>query len=162
MSESVYLRVDKGVLVPADSYAAGQLRTRRFKVGDVLKGKLTKLRNAKFNRLVHRIGQLVVANIDAFQGMDAHTALKRIQLEGNIACEQLALTMPNVGVVMAKVPRSLSFESMDEGECVTLQDPAKPTSRSRAHGLPALRSVRIVTVALVDGMALVRGGKTQR
>ena len=126
MSESVYLRVDKGVLVPADSYAAGQLRTRRFKVGDVLKGKLTKLRNAKFNRLVHRIGQLVVANIDAFQGMDAHTALKRIQLEGNIACEQLALTMPNVGVVMAKVPRSLSFESMDEGE---YQDVARSMCR---------------------------------
>ena len=126
MSESVYLRVDKGVLVPADSYAAGQLRTRRFKVGDVLKGKLTKLRNAKFNRLVHRIGQLVVTNIDAFQGMDAHTALKRIQLEGNIACEQLALTMPNVGVVMAKVPRSLSFESMDEGE---YQDVARSMCR---------------------------------
>ena len=75
---------------------------------------------------MHRIGQLVVANIDAFQGMDAHTALKRIQLEGNIACEQLALTMPNVGVVMAKVPRSLSFESMDEGE---YQDVARSMCR---------------------------------
>ena len=48
--------------------------------------------------------------------MDAHTALKRIQLEGCIACDQISLNLPDVGVVIAKVPRSLSFESMDETE----------------------------------------------
>jgi len=50
-------------------------------MNDVVAAQITKLRNPKFNRLVHRIGQLVVANIEAFAGLDAHTAIKRMQLE---------------------------------------------------------------------------------
>lgn len=114
--EKIYLRVIKGALVPADSYAASVLRERGYKVGDLIKADMTKPRNPKFNRLVHRIGQLVVANLDAFHGMDAHKALKRIQLEGNIACDEIAITVQNLGMVMAKIPQSISFEAMDEGQ----------------------------------------------
>ena len=116
MSESVYLRVDKGALVPADSYAAGQLRTRQFKVGDVLKGKLTKLRNPKFNRLVHKIGQLVVANIESFHGAETHKAIKRLQIEANAGCEEIAVLLPGFGMAIHRTPKSLSFENMDEME----------------------------------------------
>jgi len=114
--EKIYLRVIKGGFVPADSYAQSRLRERGYNVGDLIKADITKPRNPKFNRLVHRIGQLVVANLDPFSGMDAHKAIKRLQLEGNIACEEIAITVPNVGMVMAKIPQSLSFENMDEGE----------------------------------------------
>ncbi len=112
----IYLRVSKGALVPADSYAETKLRERNYRVGDLLKADLKKPRNPKFNRLVHRIGQLVVSNLDAFSGMDAHKALKRLQLEGNIACDELAISMPGLGMVTVKQAQSLSFESMDEGE----------------------------------------------
>lgn len=91
--ERIYLRVDKGCLVPADSYAASKLRERNYRVGDLLAAELVKPRNPKFNRLVHRIGQLVVANIDAFAGMDAHAAVKRLQWEGNIQCEEVGVSM---------------------------------------------------------------------
>ncbi|MEO6147334.1 MAG: hypothetical protein ABIT70_09850 [Sulfuriferula sp.] len=114
--ERVYLRVVKGGLEPADSYAATQLRTKNYRVGDVLGASLTKLRNPKFNRLVHKIGQLCAANIDAFIGMDAHKVIKRLQLEGDICCEALAIVMPGVGMVTVKIPQSISFESMDEAE----------------------------------------------
>jgi hypothetical protein len=114
--ERVYLRVIKGGLEPADSYAATQLRNKKYRVGDVLGASLTKLRNTKFNRLVHKIGQLCAANIDAFNGMDAHKVIKRLQLEGNIACEELAIVMPGVGMVTVKIPQSISFEAMDEAE----------------------------------------------
>jgi len=114
--EKIYLRVVKGGFEPADHYAATRLREKSYKVGDVIGASLTKLRNPKFNRLVHRIGQLCAANIDAFHGMDAHRVIKRIQLEGNIACEELGIVVPNVGMVVAKIPQSLSFETMDEGE----------------------------------------------
>lgn len=114
--EKVYLRVIKGALVPADEQAAQKIRARGFKVGDVLQADLVKLRNPAFNRLVHRIGSLVVANIDAFEHMDAHQALKHIQAEANIACTTQMVDMPGIGRCMVTIPKSLSFDSMDEGE----------------------------------------------
>lgn len=114
--EKIFLRVIKGALVPADDYAREKIRSRGFKVGDVLQADLVKLRNPAFNRLVHRIGSLVVANIEAFAGMDAHDALKQIQAEGNIACTQQIVDMPGIGRCMVTIPKSLSFDNMDEGE----------------------------------------------
>lgn len=114
--DKIYLRIEKGALVPVDSYAAQQLRSRNYKVGDVIKADLTKLRNPKFNRMVHRIGQLVVANIESFAGLDAHQAVKRLQIEGRIACDEIGINVQGFGMVIQFIPRSLSFESMDEAE----------------------------------------------
>lgn len=114
--ERIYLRVIKGGLVPADEYAASRLREKSYKIGDVLAASITKLRNPRFNRLVHRIGQLVVANIEAFSGLDAHTAIKRLQIEGRIACDEIGIMVPNYGIVVQVIPRSISFDTMDEGE----------------------------------------------
>lgn len=114
--ERIYLRVDKGCLVPADNYAASKLRERNYRVGDLLAAELVKPRNPKFNRLVHRIGQLVVANIEAFAGLDAHKAIKRIQIEGKVFCEEIGIHVPGYGMLVQLIPRSLSFESLDEGE----------------------------------------------
>ena len=114
--ERIYLRVAKGALVPADNYAASLLRSRGYAMNDLLAAELVKPRNPRFNRLVHRIGQLVVANIESFSGMDAHQAIKRIQIEGKVACEEIGISVANYGMVIQLIPRSLSFESMDEGE----------------------------------------------
>lgn len=114
--ERIYLRVDKGCLVPADNYAQTLLRERGYRMGDLLAAELKKPRNPKFNRLVHRIGQLVVANIDPFSGLDSHTAIKRLQIEGKVFCEEIGIYVPGYGTVIQLIPRSLSFESMDEGE----------------------------------------------
>lgn len=114
--ERIYLRVAKGALVPADNYAASLLRSRGYAMNDLLTAELVKPRNPRFNRLVHRIGQLVVANIESFSGMDAHQAIKRIQIEGKVACEEIGISVANYGMVIQLIPRSLSFESMDEGE----------------------------------------------
>ena len=116
--ERIYFRVSKGCLIPADSYAASKLRERGYGMNDLLSAELTKPRNPKFNRLVHRIGQLVVSNIEAFAGLDAHQAIKRLQIEGKVACEEIDVMVANYGMVIQLIPRSLSFESMDEGEYV--------------------------------------------
>lgn len=128
--ERIYLRVDRGCLVPADSYAASKLRERGYKIGDLLAAELVKPRNPKFNRLVHRIGQLVVANIDAFAGIDAHKAIKRLQIEGKVFCEEIGIHVPGYGMLIQFIPRSLSFESMDEGE---YQEAAKAICRTIAE-----------------------------
>lgn len=140
--EKIHFRVIKGGLVPADQYAESLLRNKHFKIGDVVGAEIRKLRNVKFNRLVHRIGQLCAANIEEFSGMEAHSIIKRIQLEGNICCDEIALkihgfdsqvwkyvkpvvepilamvgfNINNDGFMIARIPRSLSFQSLDEAE----------------------------------------------
>lgn len=114
--EKVYFRVSKGALIPADPYAASVLRDRGYHLGDLLAADLTKPRNPKFNRLVHQLGQLVVANLDAFSGLDAHKAIKRLQIEGKVACDEIGIMVAGYGTVIQLIPRSLSYQSMDEGE----------------------------------------------
>ena len=128
--ERIYLRVIKGALVPADPCQASKLRERGYHLDDLIAADLTKPRNPKFNRLVHQLGQLVVQNIDAFSGLDAHKAIKRLQIEGRIACDEIGVMVANFGMVIQFIPRSLSFESMDESE---YQEAAKGICRTIAE-----------------------------
>ena len=112
--EKLMLRVCKGGFQPADNFTTERLREKGFKVGDIVAEELTKPRNPQFHRLVHAFGRLLSENLDAFEGVDAHTCLKRIQLEGNIACDEIAIVFPGVGPCTYRIPQSLSFSSMDE------------------------------------------------
>lgn len=114
--ERIYMRVVKGGFAPADACAQSKLRERGYKVGDLVVVDVCKPRNPKFNGLVHKLGMLAVENIPAFSGFDAHRAIKRLQLEGKIACDEIGYMIPGYGMAIQFVPRSLSFESMDEGE----------------------------------------------
>jgi len=115
-SKRIFFRFSNNGLLPADSWAASQLSEKRFQNGDIVSAQLWKLNNPAFHRLIHRIGQLCASNIEAFEGMDAHRVIKRIQLEGNIACEEIIGTLPKVGAVTWRIPRSIAFDSMDDGE----------------------------------------------
>jgi hypothetical protein len=109
-------RVAKGALVPYDNATVAYLRDRRYGMGDVLGAVLTKPRNPRFHRLAHALGALLAENIEAFEGVEAHQVLKRLQIEANVGCDEIALNFPGVGPCTYRVPRSLSFESLDEGE----------------------------------------------
>lgn len=109
-------RVDKGCLLPFDSFTIAQLRAKGYGMGDVLQAELSKARNPGFHRLAHQLGSLLAENLDMFAGWDAHAVLKRLQIEGNIGCDEIAVIFPGVGPYAHRVPRSLSFASMDEGE----------------------------------------------
>jgi len=115
MRDKIALRVIKGGLVPANTYARDQLRERGFKVNNLIYADLIKARNPRFNRLVHAIGKMVSQNIEGFPP-DAHAALKKLQLEGNIACDTQAMEIPGVGECLVRLPKSLAFHKMDEGE----------------------------------------------
>lgn len=107
------LRVVKGGFAPADGYTAERLRGR-LKVGDIVAATISKPRNPGFHRLAHALGKLLADNLDAFEGMEAHGVLKRLQIEGNIACDAIAVVFPGVGPCEYRIPQSLSFASMDE------------------------------------------------
>lgn len=117
--ERLLLTVAKGALQPADGYTAKRLRERGYRVGDMLLAELRKPRNPGFWRLAHRLGTLIAENIDDYSGMDAHDVLKRIQIEGDIACDMVPAFMEIMGQrikVNQRIPRSLSYASMEQGE----------------------------------------------
>jgi len=110
------MKVSKGALIPADVHTNAMLRDRKYTTGDIVSITISKCRNPDFNRLVHRIGGLCAANIDAFSGMDSHKVLKRLQIEADIGCEHIMIMIPGLGAVEQRIPLSLSFDSMEEGE----------------------------------------------
>lgn len=145
--ERFALRVRKGGFDVADATTTERLRQKRYHIGDLVFAQITKPRNPLFHRLVHRFGTLVSRNIDDFAGIDAHAVLKRLQVEANVGCDEMAVDIgtvwpvvvawvrENLGAPFAtvlssaldalgrtaakvpvRIPRSLSFESMDEGE----------------------------------------------
>ena len=114
--ERFALRVRKGGFDVADASTLMRLRAKRYNIGDLIFAEIKRPRNPLFHRLVHRFGTLVATNIEAFNDVDPHSVLKRLQIEGNIGCDEVGLNFPGVGPCTYRIPRSLSFESMDEGE----------------------------------------------
>jgi len=115
MAERFMLRVQKGCLVPADEHTKARLREKGLHFGDVLAAELRKPRNPQFHRWAHAFGQMVADNIEAFEGVSAHAVLKRLQLESNTGCDEIPLILNGMACAY-RVPKSLSFSSMDEGE----------------------------------------------
>jgi len=107
-----------GLMPVADT--ANVMRDRKYRVGDTVFAILSKPRNPKFHRLVHAFGEMIKENIKGFEFMDAHQVLKRLQVEGDIGCDEIAVVFPGIGPTTYRIPRSLSFESMDEGEFSTV------------------------------------------
>ena len=114
--ETFLLTVTKGALVPADGFTRERLASKGYRTGDVLTATLRKERNGNFHRLAHVFGELVAQNVDDFRGMSAHKVLKRLQLEAGIACEEMQLKVKDLWLVTVKLPKSLSYADMDDGE----------------------------------------------
>ena len=114
--ERILLRVERGALVPADAHSQQRLRERGYRVGDVLAAELIKPRHPGFWRLAHRIGTLCVQNLDAFYGLSPHQAIKKLQFDAGVGCDITETEIPGLGVLLSKQPRSLAFESMEQGE----------------------------------------------
>lgn len=132
-----------GCLVP-DSWASQHLlRERKYRTNDLVRATLTLPRNNKFFRLVHQLGTLVRNNIQSFEGLKSHDAIKRLQRESGICCDIVAIdASPVVSAILAAAesilgevparmlravlpeikqidvlePQSLAFDSMDESD----------------------------------------------
>ena len=114
--ERILLRVERGALVPADAHSQQRLREKGYRVGDILAAELIKPRHPGFWRLAHRIGTLCAQNIDAFSGLSPHQAIKKLQFDTGLWCDITETEIPGLGTLVSKQPRSLAFESLDQGE----------------------------------------------
>lgn len=149
-AEPIGLRfaIDKNgtyLFAPASSSDQERLRAKRMNHGDLVFVDFRKPRNVGFHRLAHALGKMVVENVEDFDHLTPHEALKRLQVESGAGCEILHVEMStiwkdisewiaiNLGasfatvlkeslkamgvksrMVAIRVPRSLSFDSMDQ------------------------------------------------
>lgn len=105
-----------GALVPAHPSDARLLRERKFTTGREVRAELKQSRNQAFHRLAHALGHLLVDNLEGFEMLDAHGALKRIQREAGVCCEPVEIDLGPLGKVLAQQARSIAFDEMEEGE----------------------------------------------
>lgn len=88
------------------------LKERGWKKGDEVRAEFKRPRNVAFHRLAHAIGALLVDNVEGFETMDAHDAIKRVQRESGVCCEEVEIDIPGMGKLLAKQAESLSFDEM--------------------------------------------------
>lgn len=106
-----------GAFIPDGPIARNECRDRKFRVGQKVLVSFHKLRNWGTDKHAHNIGKLLRNNLDAFSGYhNNHDVLKFLQIEGNIACDQIGGTDKDGNDIIYKIPRSLRHEEMDEDE----------------------------------------------
>lgn len=126
INKRVYLRVrvlvdpktgeETKALVPRFGCDRQLLADRGFKAGDTLRAEITKPRDLGQWRKAHLLAGLVRQHIPGFELLTSHEAIKRLQLESGVACDEDSVTVPGVGTLLRKVPRSLAFDEMEETE----------------------------------------------
>jgi hypothetical protein len=122
----VYLRVERlvrpetgevvGALVPMTKMDFRTMRERRYVVGKELRADLKQSRNPMFYRLAHALGGWLADNVEGFEGLGQHAALKRLQELSGIGCETVEYDLPGIGKLTRTEAQSLNFEDMDEGQ----------------------------------------------
>jgi hypothetical protein len=108
--DPIYLRVEKGALVPANEIERERLRKKGYQVGDILRAELRKPRNPRHHRLVMGLIAKLVENFDGLQTVDQALTIIKIKL-GRAQPYTDASTMRTYWV-----PESINFENMDQGD----------------------------------------------
>jgi len=106
-----------GCMVPAGEVDRQILRRKKVRRGMRMRTTVSKERDYGQHKYIHSIGQFVEQNIDGFEGMEAHAIVKKLQVEGDIMCDRERLHVEGFeGYLIRKVPRSMAFDEMEEGD----------------------------------------------
>jgi hypothetical protein len=144
------LQEQVSVLAPLTQWDTRAMRDRGYKVGQTVRGRIERPRNPKFNGLAHALGALIADHCEGFEGMDGHDALKKVQAESGVCCEQstveLDLTSLGIGKIQAPVtqPQSIAFDSMPEEDFAKLVHGICQYLREKYHGVPPNELVEII------------------
>lgn len=136
-----------GCLVPASATDGRLLNERNYTSGSMIRATFKQTRNPKFHRYVHQLGALVADNIASFEWLGSHDAIKRLQVESGVFCEEreidarhiveavlcasnevlghnatamLESVLHEIKTVKIKQPISIAFDSLDESEFKSL------------------------------------------
>jgi hypothetical protein len=138
-----------GALVPNSDVDARLLRERNFHINREIRAELKQTRDEGQHRLIHKIGQLMVENVEGWEQLSSHDAIKRLQMESNTCCEtveidarpviravlamvqalvgkrtfaKLARALPAIETVPVRVAESLAFDEMEQDRFQQLFD----------------------------------------
>lgn len=112
-----------GALVPDHDIDRRSMKERKLYVGKMVRATLREDRNPMFWRKAHVLGGWLANNVEMFEGLDMHVALKRLQEKSGIGVEVEEFQVPEIGLKGTRtVAASLNFSDMDETEFTTLWD----------------------------------------
>lgn len=122
MAKSTMLKVAKingqGALVPADRYAYEDMRSRGWKVGQIVKAKLSDPRTYWRLKYAHKLGALFYTNLEVLADyQEAHAALKHLQFLSGIECDEQQITIDYHDMkvpCLCRQARSLAYDEMGE------------------------------------------------
>lgn len=127
----------KLALVAATQWDQAALRARGYKAKQLVRATLKRPRNNVFHRLAHALGTIAVENCEGFEEMDAHDALKKLQRESGVCCEEIDFDLgPAFGIVKAKQAMSIAFDEMPEETFQLLVHGICAYLTEKYHGVP--------------------------
>jgi len=103
-------------LVAEDGIQRAAMKERGFKRGQRVACDVFPERCYSQWKQAHKLGTLLVLNVEGFENLDAHKALKKVQQEGDIECEHVTIDVPGFGPLRASTPRSLAFDEMGQDD----------------------------------------------
>ena len=125
-ADSVYAVVTQaGTFEPADQISRDILRRKNIRRGDQVRLVVSKPRDYQHWKKAHQLGTFVAQNLETFDRFiressgktDSHGALKHLQFAlSGIECDETRVTLPDGQEMIARTPRSLAFDEMDEGQ----------------------------------------------
>lgn len=112
---------ESGVLVPCDGLTQRTMRELGYSLGSEQFVEPKNPRSPGHMRLVHVLGNMLAENVDRFEGMDAHSAIKALQAESGVECDTMKVVRDGEEMLVL-VPRSISFSAMSQGRFDKLFD----------------------------------------
>lgn len=98
------------------------MKERGWKAGDEVRVEVKQARVVWQHRLIHKIGQIMVDNVEGWEQLNSHDAVKRLQRESGTCCEEIEVDIPHVGRLMVKQAESLAFDEMEQDRFEQLFD----------------------------------------
>ena len=111
-----------GTMSPADRFTHDRVVGKGYHDRDIVVVTIRKPRSVWQHKRAHIFGRIVGENVERFssyvskKGVDAHGVLKCLQWEADISCSHIPMMVPSLGMVTVKIPNSLAFDQMDNGE----------------------------------------------
>jgi hypothetical protein len=102
-----------GALVPSHPVDQRLMKDRKFHVNREVRADLKAPRIVWQHRLLHKIGQLLVDEVEEFRDLSSHEAIKRVQRASGVCCDEHEI--PGTGITIREA-QSLAFDEMESDE----------------------------------------------
>lgn len=100
--------------VPAYPLDRAAVRDRGIKINDLVMMDVFRDRNPRFWRKFHKLASFLADNVEELGGLQAHDALKKVQLDSRVWCEVADFVLEDGQVLRHWVTKSLAFDVADD------------------------------------------------